>query len=219
MPHAAQRLLIVFDEEGDPTALVHRYLAAGYEVETARGVGATCTILRQQEFAVMLADMSAADDATLAVLRAARRTRPAPAVILLLPRVSPDSPLVLALARQVAYVCLRHPLDEPELDSLVGAACIAVGRERLEVRPASALRGVRDIARWEQAQEALEDALVAVATLGPGVTQEQAAEAAGEIARRLQVERHPSLDAVAMEALARALHDWATRALPGHRAA
>ena len=70
---------------------------------TARGVGAACAELRRQDYAVLLADMPAADDATLAVVRAARRTRPAPLVVLALPRVSEDSTLILALIRETAY--------------------------------------------------------------------------------------------------------------------
>lgn len=178
---SAPRLLIVCDEEGDPHHLVQRTLAAGYEVETARGVNAACAALRQPEFSVMLADLSVADDAALTVVRAARRPRPAPLVITLLPRRSDDAALVLALLREVAYVCLRHPVDLEELDELLAAACAQVGQERLASRPPTFQRGAREIARWQQVQIVMEQALVVISALGPVAGPGSMATAADEV--------------------------------------
>lgn len=219
MTNSAQCLLIVCDEQGDPTSLVQRYLAVGYEVDRAYGAAAAAAVLQQQECSVVVADLPAADEAALALLRAARRSRPVPHVVLLLPRTSDDTPLVLALVREVAYVCLRHHVDLEELDDLIAAACLEVEQERFAARSAPFARGMRDIRRWQEAQEALESALVAVASLGPLATRELLAEAADEVGRQLRADRNASLDAVAMASFAGALRDWATHGLLGHRAA
>ncbi len=219
MTDSAERLLIVCDEHGDPSPLVQRYLAAGYEVERACGATAAAAALQRQAFSVVVADLLAADAAALALIRAARRSRPVPHVVLLLPRTSDDTPLVLAVVREVAYVCLRHHVDLEELDDLIAAACIEVEEERFAARPAPFARGMRDIRQWQEAQEALEGALVAVASLGPRATRELLAEAADEVGRQARADRNASLDAVAMASFAGALEHWAAHALRGDRAA
>ena len=131
MTDSVQRLLVVCDEDGDPTASFSGTSpGGGYVVDTARGVQAACVVLSQHEFSVMVADLSAADDAALAVVRAARRSPSTPRALLLLPQLSFDAPLALALMREGAYVYLRHPVDLDELDELIATACAEVDRAR-----------------------------------------------------------------------------------------
>lgn len=204
------------DEGAEHELLASRLAAAGYQVATARGIAAACTALRTREFAAVVADLGAADDGALAVVRAAERGRPPARVLLLLPAHPAGPPPVLAQLQDLAYVCLHHPLAEAELDALLSTACAGYARECRQPAPAvRLLHSARERSRWQRAQTALEAALGALAAAWRGdgsPSAEALAAAAEEIGRRLRASGAPALDPAALEALARGLHDWAAGA-------
>ena len=75
--------MVVDDEPGIRTALRANFLRHGWQVETASGVREAIRNLESREFDLVVTDMRMPDGSGMEVMRAARRSSPATAVILL----------------------------------------------------------------------------------------------------------------------------------------
>ncbi len=109
------RVLVTGDDEAD-LALVRASLAVSSEV--AQGLGFAVAAMRLHTFGVMIADVRAVQDA-LALLRAARRSRPATRGIVLMPADQPESAGGWELVQRSAFALVRHPLDIHRLGALI----------------------------------------------------------------------------------------------------
>jgi hypothetical protein len=112
------RVLLTGDDEAD-LAVVRSTLPAPSEV--AVGLGAAVSAMRLREFGVLVADVSAAQDA-LALLRAARRSRPAARGIVLMPAHMPSDAAGWELVGRAAFKLIQHPVDVGALATLIDEA-------------------------------------------------------------------------------------------------
>jgi DNA-binding NtrC family response regulator len=151
------RVLVAGDQEADPRVV---NLDGDYEVRNAQGVRVAVSALREEEFAVVVADVVAINDA-MAILRAAARGRPPSRSIVLLPADSAGSSPGAALVRASAFATLRHPLGDGALQRAVAEAAAAYHVERTS--PVVQWRGRTspEEREWRQAERAMTEAIYA----------------------------------------------------------
>jgi len=149
------KVLVAGDQEADLRLL---RLEGDYAVRTTQGVRLAVSALREDEFAVVVGDVAAVDDA-MAILRAAARGRPPARSIVLLPADFPEVSPGAALIRASAFATLRHPIEDGVLERIVAEAAADYQSER--TAPVVQWRGrtVSEERRWREAERALADAL------------------------------------------------------------
>lgn len=128
------RVLLTGDDEAD-LAVVRSLLPAPSEV--AEGLGSAVAAMRLREFGVLVADVSAAQDA-LALLRAARRGRPATRGIVLMPAHLERDRDGWELVGRAAFTLVQHPVDIEALQAQIEGArrdylyeLVGAGRRRI----------------------------------------------------------------------------------------
>lgn len=151
---SAARLLLVHEAGSDASELADQLRAAQYQVNVAEGVGAACAMLRQTDYIVVLADLSAADAGALAVLRAAGRSRPAARVVLTLPETASAPEPALPELSRAAYRVLRHPVDTT--DELIPLLHEATVDHRSEAERPIRVLGTRVSASKSPVEETVE---------------------------------------------------------------
>jgi len=112
------RVLLTGDDEAD-LAIVRSVLPAPSEV--APGLGGAVAAMRLREFGVLVADVSAVQDA-LALLRAARRARPATRGVVLMPAHREPDRDGWEIVGRAAFSLVRHPVDVEALGGLIEEA-------------------------------------------------------------------------------------------------
>ncbi len=112
------RVLVTGDDEADLT-LVRAGLVLPSEV--AQGLSLAVAAMRMREFGVLIADVRSAQDA-LALLRAARRGRPATRGIVLIPADHDAQAEGWELVARAAFAMVRHPLEVDSFGRLMDEA-------------------------------------------------------------------------------------------------
>lgn len=119
MPDLADvRVLLTGDDEADLDAVRTGLTGA---IEVASGLTAAVAAMRLREFGALIADVDSVQDA-LALLRAARRSRPATRGIVLMPADQDPRAGRWELVEQAAFVVARHPVPASQLAALVASA-------------------------------------------------------------------------------------------------
>ena len=122
---SSSSVLIVDDEAGIRTALCANFRRSGWKVEAASGVGEANRLLKQREFDLVVSDMRMPDGDGMEVIRAARTSSSATAVILLTAfGTVPDA--VLAM-RNGAFDYMTKPVSFEQLQ-LTAAKVMQPGR-------------------------------------------------------------------------------------------
>lgn len=112
------RVLLTGDDEAD-LAIVRSVLPAPPAgAEVVRGLGGAVAAMRLREFGVLVADVSAVQEA-LVLLRAARRARPATRGIVLMPADVPPDGEGWELVDRAAFALVRHPVETEALRGLI----------------------------------------------------------------------------------------------------
>ena len=108
-------VMVVDDEPGIRTALRANFLRHGWRVETVSGVREAIRNLETREYDLVVTDIRMPDGSGMEVMRAARRTSPSTAVILLTAHGSvPDA---VTAMRDGALDYLTKPIEETEADN------------------------------------------------------------------------------------------------------
>ena len=111
----APSVMVVDDEPGIRTALRANFLRHGWQVETASCVRAAISTLEGREFDLVVTDIRMPDGTGLEVMRSARRSSPATAVILLTAYGSvPDA---VSAMRDGALDYLTKPISFDQLQA------------------------------------------------------------------------------------------------------
>ena len=147
------RVLLTGDDEADLDAV--RVGLPG-TIEVAPGLSAAVAAMRLREFGALIADVESVQDA-LALLRAARRARPATRGIVLMPADQALRAGGWELVEQAAFTVARHPVPSTDLAALVEAARRDYAGERAGIVRSVEVEAAHDAeaTRWLLAERRL----------------------------------------------------------------
>ena len=147
------RVLLTGDDEADLDAV--RFGLPG-TIEVAPGLTGAVAAMRLREFGALIADVNSVQDA-LALLRAARRARPATRGIVLMSADQAPRAGGWELVEQAAFTVVRHPVTSSDLAAFVEAARRDYAQERAGFVRGADAEGALDAeaTRWLLAERRL----------------------------------------------------------------
>jgi len=139
-----KRVLIVEDDDALRTALVRLFVRSGVDTLHARTAQRACELLREERTELIIADVRLQDSTVFELLDVARELSPAPAVIAISGKASPDEAFRLAqkgvrgyLAKPFTLSALREEVESafsegPDLEPLIAATVGRVPLRRVQ---------------------------------------------------------------------------------------